>query len=601
MEASFHKFRDMKLRTKLNLYLFMVVLVSCFFIGGISYMSVRRALIDHSEESVVSFMKQIGGRLDEKIQEFQDATYSLVNRKEIQAILEKEEIESNTFYHALNEADFKEGLFLYNVLYQNSDFVIMESEDGQIYSYNQIGTPALDAEYEKTLVETFRSEVSTVSPVKWLKRDGQVYFLRRIISLDARNKARASGLIIFALQNDFFECGDDDNPFVSSDKIMVADPKGMVYGEYKYGLADEDLTYYLNYREGSYYVYSTVADILGERCLVIPLHTKKFRWNAICMLPYSLILERADSIIPKVAVAMCVLLCAGLLFANAIWATIRKNLDIIESGMKQYETGNYIQLEAPACRDEIGQIIEQFSHMGLKIAELNEISRAEQELSQNLKYQVMETQINPHFLYNTLGTLKWMAYEKEQNEIAGLADAMISLLRFTVKKANTVIRFGEETDYVQQYIYIQKVRYEDAFQVEFHVSEEAKEFPVIGFILQPFVENSILHGLDSSRKDGRIVITGKVANRKLLVRVEDNGQGMPEEKLAELLRRMERNEIEEYKGFNGIGMINIILRLRLIYGNEFQYKVESAAGKGTAVTLVFPEKVNNDEKEGTGR
>ena len=130
---------------------------------------------------------------------------------------------------------------------------------------------------------------------------------------------------------------------------------------------------------------------------------------------------------------------------------------------------------------------------------------------------MMEAQINPHFLYNTLGSLKWLAYEKEQEEIARLADALINLLRFTVKNANKFIYFRDEIDYIKNYVYIQKQRYEDAFTVEYDVTKEAGEFSIIGFILQPFIENSILHGLDNSRNDGVIRIEGEVLEDRLQI------------------------------------------------------------------------------------
>ena len=133
------------------------------------------------------------------------------------------------------------------------------------------------------------------------------------------------------------------------------------------------------------------------------------------------------------------------------------------------------------------------------------------------------------------------------------------------------------------------------FDVEYQVSEEAAQFPVICFILQPFVENSILHGLDIARADGKIRITGEVKREenRLYLSVEDNGAGMTPEKIKELEDKIENNKPEEYKGFNGLGVTNIILRLRTVYGSRFEYRIESTEGAGTKIMLIIPGEVEN--------
>lgn len=591
------KIRDSKIRTKLYVYLALVAVVCSIAIGSISYVSMRKALTANARDSAVSLMKQIGTRMDERVYDFQDASYSLVHKKEIISILDGADEEGNKWNHTLDEAVFNSNMFLYNILYKNSDFAVMESWKGEVYVYNQVlADEKISRDKAKEVLDMFRDEVSGTNPVKWTQRDGQVYFIRRMTPLNSSQKIEDKGIMVFAVSQSFFDCGDETNPFVENENIVVAGADGLIYRNNGLGLDERDIEYYLSYEQGKYYTYTTTKRISEEQYLVIPLRTVKYQWNIMCFIPYSVIMEKANQVIPKVFITMVVLLCLGLAAAYGLYSMIKKNLEVIETGMQQYETGNYSKVLSPASYDEIGMLILQFNHMGLKINELNELTRKEQEEKQELQYQVMEAQINPHFLYNTLGSLKWLAYEKEQEEIARLADAIINLLRFTVKNANMLIKLRDEIDYIKNYVYIQKERYEDAFTVEYDVSEEAQEFNIIGFILQPFIENSILHGLDNSRNDGLIRISGTVKEGELHLSIEDNGMGIPEEKLIDLRKKMQENKTEKYKGFNGIGIINIIQRLKMVYGDRFRYEIDSITGKGTAVTMVIPGKVLGDEK-----
>ena len=591
------KIRDSRIRTKLYAYLALSAVVCSVAIGSMSYMSMRKALTLNAQDSAVSLMKQIGTRMDERVYDFQDASYSLSHKKEILAILDGTDEEGNKWNHTLDEAAFNSSMFMYNILYKYSDFAVMESGSGEVYVYNQVlADEKIGKVKAKEVLDLFRDEVSGTSPVKWTQRDGQVYFIRRMTPLNSSQKTEDKGVIIFAVSDSFFDCGDDANPFVENKNIVVAGSDGLIYRNNELELKEEDLQYYLSYEQGKYYIYTTTKRIAEEQYLAIPLRTVKYQWNIMCFIPYSVIMEKANQVIPKVIVTMLVILCVGMAAAYALYRMIEKNLKIIETGMRQYETGNYSKVLSPASYDEIGMLILQFNHMGLKINELNELARRDQEEKQELQYQVMEAQINPHFLYNTLGSLKWLAYEKEQEEIARLADALINLLRFTVKNANKFIYFRDEIDYIKNYVYIQKQRYEDAFTVEYNVTKEAGEFSIIGFILQPFIENSILHGLDNSRNDGVIRIEGEVLEGRLHIAIKDNGMGMPKEKLVDLRRKMQENKTEKYKGFNGIGIINIIQRLKMIYQEGFIYEIDSIPGKGTTVTMIIPGKVREDEK-----
>lgn len=592
------KFRDAQIRTKLAVYVVLVALICSGVIGSISYVTMRNVMIHTARKSSMSLLKQMGSRMDDRIREFQDTTYSFSNNVEVRSLLyEGGNEEFTTHTYNLKQADLSKNFLTFTVLHNYSEFVIVESRKDNVYFYDQRPqNKKITLPEAENIMEELRETVTDTLPIQWIKKDGQLFFVRRIVR-QAEGKIETVGTIIFGVSDDFLLQEDDGDAYVTGKNILVAGDDGVIYKKNHLELSEKDLTYYFSYREGKYNIYNTVREINSARYLVLVLKTPRYHWNMCCFIPYKDILAEANQVIPKILLTTVVLLSVGLLIGVILYRNIRKNLNIIEQGMQQYESGNYSRLISPASYDEIGLLILQFNHMGMKINELNELTRKEEEEKQELQYQVMEAQINPHFLYNTLGSLKWLAYEKEQDEIARLADAIISLLRFTVKYANQEILLEEELSYIDNYIYIQQTRYENTFCVEKEVTKEALAFPIIGFILQPFVENNILHGLDNARTDGVIRIKGEVKEEVLYLTVADNGFGMTPEKLSELQNKIEQNKAEKYRGFNGIGVINIILRLKLVYGEQFRYRIDSEVGAGTSTTLMIPKRRVENEKE----
>lgn len=597
------KIRDSKIRTKLMVYLILVAVICSGVIGYMSYMTMRESLIHIAEDSASSLLKQVSVRVEESIQDFQDSTYSFVNRPEIQNLLtRKKEPEKSPWKDSRDQLDLSGSFLSMTALYKYADMVILETGEKEIYYYDQ--APAdqkITAGQAGDIMTELRSQVTSAVPIKWVKKDGRVYFVRQVADTKQKPGSQPVGTAVFVIADAFFDLREDENIYVSNQNTMICGKEGAIYKNNHLQMTEQALKPYLSYKDGKYYIYSAMRKINNKEYLTITVRTHRLGWNILCMTPYSVILKEADQVIPRIAAAALLLLGAGLLVGSFLYHFLQKNLKIIEQGMLQYESGNYSARLSPASYDEIGLLILQFNHMGMKISELNEQARREEEKRQELQYQVMEAQINPHFLYNTLGSLKWLAFEKEQHEIVTLADAVIRLLRFTVKNANRPIPLKEELDYIRDYIHIQQMRYENSFRVYFSVTDDAQNYTIIGFILQPFIENSILHGLDNARSDGIIRIEGFVDKGCLILSAADNGMGMSQEKLSGLLAKIQENKTEKYKGFNGIGIVNIILRLKMVYGTEFQYQLESFEGAGTKMTLRIPERISEDEEESIDR
>ena len=199
----------------------------------------------------------------------------------------------------------------------------------------------------------------------------------------------------------------------------------------------------------------------------------------------------------------------------------------------------------------------------------------------------LQSQINPHFLNNTLETINWTAIELlgGRNEISRMAGALSRMLRMTLENSDTVVPVSTEIQHCMYYLEIQKTRYEDKFEVSWQIPEEIKSCRIIRIVLQPLIENAIYHGIKPMSNKGQITIRGQTKEGLLLITVSDNGLGMTEQELETLQRNMQSDMIRESCH---IGMANVNQRLKLYYGEEYGLTVDSGEGTGTSVTVWIP-------------
>ena len=199
----------------------------------------------------------------------------------------------------------------------------------------------------------------------------------------------------------------------------------------------------------------------------------------------------------------------------------------------------------------------------------------------------LQSQINPHFLNNTMETINWTAIELlgGRNEISKMAGSLSKMLRMTLENSDTVVPVGEEIRHSMYYLEIQKIRYEDKFDVVWKIAPEVESCRIIRVVLQPLIENAIYHGIKPLTNKGLLTIRGYLNGETAELSVEDNGLGMTPEELNRLRENINGDVIKESAH---IGLSNVNQRIRLYYGNEYGLIIDSREGIGTRVTIRFP-------------
>ena len=234
-------------------------------------------------------------------------------------------------------------------------------------------------------------------------------------------------------------------------------------------------------------------------------------------------------------------------------------------------------------KDEIGILSAEFNDMLGHIESLIGQLVQEEMLKKDAELEALQYQITPHFMYNTLNSVKYAALLKGEAEIGGLLEDFIELLQASINKKGKFVTVAEEIHFVKNYMNLQRMRYEEEIVVDYQIQQEAYACFLPRLMLQPLVENAILHGLDLRAGRNRIVIGGNVDKGQLQLWVQDNGRGMTKEQMEELLQQKQKKA----RGLSGIGVANVKERLRLYYGSAGRVVCESSEA-GTKICLCLP-------------
>lgn len=278
----------------------------------------------------------------------------------------------------------------------------------------------------------------------------------------------------------------------------------------------------------------------------------------------------------------------ALTLLGAIWFCYRltKRLGTLSAAMERVSGGD-LSVTVPALgKDEIGRMGGIFNHMAARINELLVHVKTKENQKREAELDFLQAQINPHFLSNTLNTVVWMANVQGAANISRLTTSLISLLHATMRRGRELIGLSEELAQIESYVEIEQCCYLDNFEAVFDVPPETMKLLVPRFILQPIVENALIHALSELEdRVGEIRITAAIEENNLLLRIHDNGIGMTEEQIA---RTLETEKARDGKSFSSIGIKNVNDRIRLFFGEGYGLSFESVLGAYTTVTITLP-------------
>ena len=366
---------------------------------------------------------------------------------------------------------------------------------------------------------------------------------------------------------------------ISNDGDIVYHPMERQIDE---GVLDEDLRSVSEHVFGSY-----ISEFEGRERLTIIQTVEQTRWRIVGIAFMDELLEPLKPFRITLISLMIIFILIAILLSRTIAMHITKPLRALELSMRDVQKGNF-NVKAPEGESkEVESLSHSFQVMVKRIEDLMIEVRKTEEVKRQRELDALQAKINPHFLYNTLDSVVWMAETGNNQGVVKMVTALASLFRISIAKGHDTITLKEELAHVESYLNIQSMRYKDKFRFEIILPQELENAPTIKLIVQPIVENSIYHGIKYLQEEGLIRIEAKdTGDGKIKIIVSDNGVGMAPDVLSTLLdKESERNHSKEG---NGIGLINIDERIKLSYGDEYGLSIESELDEGTTVTITIP-------------
>ena len=367
---------------------------------------------------------------------------------------------------------------------------------------------------------------------------------------------------------------------INGDALFIYNDMDLVYSQSPPVWENDDLIRLIGIERQGY----QIAALEDQTYFVTFIRSRYTGWTYLNLIPYDTIFNSIvwmkNLVIAVFVILFLVMIALGIKFARGITRPIER----LNEKMKWVGLGNFnIPLaDAPRHMDEIGQLHRNFRIMIEKINELIEENYSKQLVIKDTEYKALQAQINPHFLYNTLDSINWLAKMNRQHKISTIVESLGFMLRAAINQQEAVISLADELDIVNRYVTIQKIRFEERLQFELDIPENCLDASLPKLTLQPLVENAIYHALDKMLEPCHIRLSARRSESEVEIKVEDNGPGIDEE----VLNKWRTGPIRS-KG-KGIGLTNIAERLKRSFGEQASLDIEGGAGKGTKVSIRLP-------------
>ena len=311
-------------------------------------------------------------------------------------------------------------------------------------------------------------------------------------------------------------------------------------------------------------------------------------WFMVTVLPSGPLITQSNTIMIQYILMYLGFLIFALFLAHSMSHSITNRISSVIHQMSKVRKGTLSPMSSPQYHDEIGDLIDTYNYMTRKMDQLmTEQAKAAEEL-RIAEFHTLQAQINPHFLYNTMDMINWLAQQGRTDEVSLAVQKLSRFYKLTLSRKQSISTIASEAEHVSIYLQIQNMRYHNSISFVCDIPDELMEYQIPKLTLQPIIENSVLHGiLETPSKTGTIVLTGWLEDSDIVLLISDDGVGIPPEKLQTLLLENSYGITRASSGTN-IAVYNTHRRLQILYGNEYGLNYSSEFGKGTDVELRIP-------------
>lgn len=337
----------------------------------------------------------------------------------------------------------------------------------------------------------------------------------------------------------------------------------------------------------------------SDKSYIVSLVNHKINWKYVKLISKDELINKTNQVALPILWVSLICFVAFLGVSIIVLRNITKPIKVLKQSMKKVQEGDFNEKAEIINKDEIGSLAKNFNIMIEKIQELISKVYETQLKKVDSEFRALQAQINPHFLYNTLESINCLALLSDADDVSEMIQGLGRMFRYSIKQEKKdLVTLEDELNHVKDYILLQAVRYDDKFEIQYHVEPELVHTKVIKFILQPIVENAIYHGMEVyDEKKGIIYIEAKAMDKDLEIKVLNNGKEISDDKLTDIQRQLE-SDIHDLSRFDGkgksIGIYNIHLRLQLQYGDKYGLSMHKKKDDMTEVRLLLPLDIEED-------
>ncbi|MEK4077290.1 sensor histidine kinase [Paenibacillus sp. FSL M7-0656] len=619
------RLRNMPLRYQLMLLFLLFAIVPSVGLGLLVNWTVERVVERQVEGHTMQLIGKVNEALNSKMENLQNMTYLIAFDPEIDAFMnDKMPLNDDAGIEPMNmdtNAETEQNR-LYGIKQTLQGFTTLYPEIAGIVLVNASGDYISNEMYprvEQSLIQENWYQKASANPgiftvlgqpkernltthVRY--KDDEIVSVARSITDEASGRVR--GVIMIDLKLRSVSQAARNVTLGKSGYVMVTDAEGQSVYKPEHPLIEHIPTDWFPSGESGTFT----AETEGGTLLFMYQSSTFTGWRTVGVFPtrdsISEVRQIQFYVVSFVFVVCLFGLSASLWFSRSIAQPIFR----LMSYMRRAETGNLRPGRWSDRADEIGMLGNSYNRMLAQIRQLISLNELRERQKRDAEMRSLQEHIKPHFLYNTLDTIHWMARKEGAEDVSVMVGALSRLFRIGLSKGQDYIPLHSEIEHMTSYLQIQQTRYRDRLQYTLNIPEEMRDLFVLKLLLQPLIENAIYHGIKGRRGPGHIRVEARLEHNRLLLTVQDNGAGMSNERLAEMQHLLEAPLASLEASSPGItgksyGMLNVQARLRLSFGDEYGIELDSQEGEGTSVTIIHPlmrelpptKQINNEERQ----
>ena len=592
------------LQTKLIRLFLMASAIPILFISFFSYYNISNTLKKNTEELTISNLEQTSKSLNIWLESYEDVLYQIYTNDDVVTLVDNLNQGKDIAVSKNQLRRILQGI-LYTKEYIRSITII--TSEGMLISYDQMTAVSnlqswienFSFSQEELYEEVSGDNLTHIYPTEYgtsfANKDNYLFHIAHRI-IDYKKLTKKNGVAIISIDEKLLReaclsTSEHDNSMSSFNFIVDQNGRVISYiDEKKLTYKVTDASYSSEQRKEAYLNFVT-EDIKVSRdyLSVYVYHDEDLNWDIINITNQRDAISRLgfqQKIVIFVS-ASCLLIAIILtiLLSRRLVSSVKK----VATTMQVVSTGDLtsrveVERKMPV---EVEYIALQFNDM---LGILDEAMKKEKEAGERqleAEIRALEAQINPHFLYNTLDTINWMAIDKDDYDISNAISSLAQILRYAITNSNAMVEIRQELEWLKNYVYLQQIRLKNAFHYEVDADPEILNCKIHKLILQPFIENSIIHGFEGLTREYALSIKLESQSDIICITIRDNGKGMEPSLVDEINNKVFRS----IDRGSHIGMENVISRIHMYYGNEASISVRSILGEETEVILLIPLRV----------